>query len=119
MPDLLERDALLTLLGEHGRAAAEGRGHTVLVSGEAGIGKTTLLERFVAEFGRGRVLWGGCEALTTPRPLGPLHDIASSAAPGLRALLHADANRAAVFGVVLEELSRAPTPTVLVFEDIH
>jgi hypothetical protein len=38
------------------------------VLGEAGAGKTAL----VREFARGeRVRWGACEALTTPRPLGP------------------------------------------------
>ncbi|MEP7294628.1 MAG: AAA family ATPase [Burkholderiales bacterium] len=119
MSKLLERDALLAVLGEHARAAAEGRGHTVLVSGEAGIGKTALLERFAAEYGSGRVLWGGCEALATPRPLGPLHDIAGSAAAGLRARLSANGDRAAVFGAVLEEIGRPPAPTVVVFEDIH
>lgn len=119
MSKLLEREALLAVLGEHGRSAAEGRGRTVLVSGEAGVGKTALLERFAGELSSGRVLWGGCEALATPRPLGPLHDIAGSAATGLSARLSANGDRAAVFGAVLEELGRPPTPTVMVFEDIH
>jgi len=119
MSKLLERDELLAVLGGHGRSAAQGCGHTVLVAGEAGIGKTALLERFTAEFGSGRVLWGGCEALATPRPLGPLHDIAASRATGLPARLSTDGDRAAVFGAVLEELARPPAPTVMVFEDIH
>ncbi|GAA4004238.1 AAA family ATPase [Allokutzneria multivorans] len=42
--------------------AAAGLGSLVLVAGEAGIGKTTLVERFAATAGERdvRVLWGGC-----------------------------------------------------------
>ncbi|MDB5846460.1 MAG: transcriptional regulator, LuxR family, partial [Rhodoferax sp.] len=119
MSTLLERDSLLAHLAMHRRAAAEGRGHTVLISGEAGMGKTALLERFVADHGSAHVLWGGCEALATPRPLGPLHDIAVAGAARLRARLAADGDRAEVFDAVLEALALPPAPTVMVLEDIH
>src|SRR5215831_17993031 len=75
--ELLERehffDELKTILGD----VARGNGRFVLVSGEAGIGKTTLVERFTeANKEQARILWGACDALFTPRPLGPLYDIA-------------------------------------------
>ncbi len=55
------------------RRAAAGHGSTVLLEGEAGIGKTSLLQEFAERADKGcRVLWGWCEALFTPRPLGPL-----------------------------------------------
>jgi predicted ATPase len=74
---LPEREEPLALLEAALARAREGHGHTFLIGGEAGIGKTSLLETFAAERARGaRVLWGACEALATPRPLGPLVDIA-------------------------------------------
>ncbi|MBV9891622.1 MAG: AAA family ATPase [Rhizobacter sp.] len=117
--ELLERDELLAALSVAAEAAARGQGATVLVSGEAGIGKTSLIERFAATLGHGRVLWGACEALATPRPLGPLHDIAGDVGPALRAALARPGDRAALFAAVLDELARLPTPAVVVFEDVH
>src|SRR5690606_27348657 len=72
---LLERDAPLAALLGALDAAAAGRGSTVLVSGEAGIGKTSLVRAFAAAAGeRARVLQASCDDLATPRTLGPLHD---------------------------------------------
>ena len=73
MRKLLERDGPLNELLATARNAAAGRGGTVLLEGEAGIGKTSLLSEFAAHADKScRVLWGWCEALFTPRPLGPL-----------------------------------------------
>jgi DNA-binding CsgD family transcriptional regulator len=64
---LLERDDELAAL-----RARRGGGALVLVLGEAGAGKTAL----VREFAAGEpVRWGACEALSTPRPLGPFLDL--------------------------------------------
>ena len=49
----------------------------MFLTGEAGIGKTTLIERFTLDQRETRVWWGGCELLFTSRPLGPLRDIAA------------------------------------------
>ena len=75
---LLERSGQLRALGGALAAAASGRhGRIVLVAGEAGIGKTALLRRFCAGVaGSARVLWAGCDPLFTPRPLGPVLDLA-------------------------------------------
>lgn len=67
--ELLERDEFLLTLNQSLRQAVEGRGRIVLVSGEAGIGKTSLVECFVERRPTSvRALWGACEALFTPRP---------------------------------------------------
>jgi len=65
-----------------------GKGQFVLVSGEAGIGKTSLVERFAETHQeQARLLWGACDALFTPRSLGPLYDIAPKAQSNLLTLL--------------------------------
>ena len=75
---LLERDAFLHTLDDLLGQVEEGSGRIALVSGEAGIGKTSLVEALPpAAAAATRVLWGTCEALFTPRPLGPLYDFAS------------------------------------------
>jgi DNA-binding CsgD family transcriptional regulator len=117
--ELLERDQFLSSLENLLRQAVEGHGQAVFVSGEAGIGKTALVERFVAQSPAGvRKLWGACEALFTPRPLGPLYDIAQQA-KSLRAALERNTNRATLFATVLDELSQAATPSIAIIEDVH
>ena len=66
-----------------------------------------------------RTFWGACEALFTPRPLGPLYDIVQQAQTPLRAALESDASRATLFAAVLDELTHDTTPTIVVVEDIH
>jgi len=56
--DLLERNQQLEHLHDYLRQAAVGEGRLVLLGGEAGIGKTTLVERFVREAGRRRPRFG-------------------------------------------------------------
>ncbi|HSE13370.1 MAG TPA: AAA family ATPase, partial [Rudaea sp.] len=118
-PQLLERDSFLELLSADLASAAVGAGRTVLVSGEAGIGKTSLLEHFVQTHPTARVLRGACEALFTPHPLGPLHDLARHSHARLKSLLGECADRAVLFSAVLDELMAAPAPTLLILEDIQ
>ncbi len=83
---LLERESHLNSLVTWACRSACGEGRIVVVTGEAGIGKTSLLRQFtddqsgelsLCKAGRlFQILWGGCEALFTPHPLAPLYDIA-------------------------------------------
>jgi DNA-binding CsgD family transcriptional regulator len=120
--DLLERGPQFEALDGWLRDAAAGMGRLVLVGGEAGVGKSALLAHFcqvVAERGRGRVLRGACDALSTPRPLGPLQDIALQTGGMLDRLLAGDAPRDRLFRAFLTELSSGLTPTLAVVEDAH
>jgi DNA-binding CsgD family transcriptional regulator/tetratricopeptide (TPR) repeat protein len=114
---LLERARELTLLDAClARVREGGRGELVLVGGEAGVGKTALLRAFST--GRERVLWGACDALFTPRPLGPLLDIADDVGGELAALVDTDARPYEVASALLRDL-RTREPTILVLEDLH
>ncbi|WP_019588820.1 ATP-binding protein [Deinococcus apachensis] len=104
---------LTRLLGE----AAAGQGRLVFVGGEAGVGKTTLVGTFCRDLGeRVRVAIGACDPLSTPRPLGPLLDVAG-ALGGLEAL--GDSSRDGAFRMLLAKLGADAPPTLVVFEDVH
>jgi DNA-binding CsgD family transcriptional regulator len=117
---LLERESELVSLHAWLDDAAAGDGCIVLVSGDAGIGKTSLLRQFAEEQGKARqVLWGGCEALFTPHPLAPLYDIARQAGGEFPSAIAAATQREAVFNLTIDYLTRAAGPTILIFEDVH
>lgn len=116
--ELLERKQFLDELNIILNAVAAGNGRTVLITGEAGIGKTALIEQFVEEHEAARILLGACDALFTPRPLGPLYDIARQLHGNLASLLEKEADRLQVFSAFLTELQDS-APTIVIFEDIH
>ncbi|HZM35067.1 MAG TPA: AAA family ATPase [Burkholderiales bacterium] len=116
MTNLVERDAQLAQLRTCGTLAAGG-GNVALVSGEAGIGKTSLVKEFASQTQGKAVWWGSCDALQTPDPLGPLHDIARSSAR-LRMLLQRQVKGSALFSDVIGEL-QALGPAIVVIEDAH
>jgi DNA-binding CsgD family transcriptional regulator/tetratricopeptide (TPR) repeat protein len=112
--ELVEREAALALLRQR-LEGARGSGHIVLLSGEAGIGKTSVLRALAAR--REPVWWGACDALQTPQPLSPLLDICRQSATRLSPLLTGP--RLALFEAVLDELRAATAPVLLVIEDVH
>ena len=117
--ELVERDAALLTFERQLEAARLAGGHVLLVSGEAGIGKTTLLKAFAERRGDAALWWGACDSLGTPHPLAPLHDIARGADVGFRALLQPGQPRAELFEAVLTALQRSRQPVLAVFEDVH
>jgi DNA-binding CsgD family transcriptional regulator/tetratricopeptide (TPR) repeat protein len=116
--DLLERDFYLAELNAALQETRSGAGRLVLVSGEAGIGKTSLVEQF-ARIHRDtlRVLWGNCDSHFTPRPFGPLYDMSSQIQGDLPALLASAAPHSAIFPAVLAVLQKSRA--VIIFEDVH
>jgi DNA-binding CsgD family transcriptional regulator len=116
--ELLERASQLQLLNSALVQAKAGQGCVVLVYGEAGIGKTSLVEHFInANKKLWRILTGACDSLFTPQPLGPLHDIALQTKGNLQTLLESESNRQAIFSACLSELKEQET--ILLIEDVH
>jgi DNA-binding CsgD family transcriptional regulator/tetratricopeptide (TPR) repeat protein len=117
---LLERDDQLAALSQSLQAVQQSsRGSVVLVSGEAGVGKTSLLRTFAEAYGRGaRVLWGACDPLFTPQPLGPLLVLAEESGGELAEVVGNGAMPHEVVSALVRDLP-GRTPTVFVLEDVH
>jgi DNA-binding CsgD family transcriptional regulator len=117
---LLERAAELSMLVDCLEAVERSsRGQVLLVGGEAGVGKTTLVRRFCEEHGKSaRILWGACDPLFTPSPLGPLLGVAEGSGGELEAVVESGAMPYEVVTALARELG-ARAPTVLVLEDVH
>jgi len=117
--DLLERAADLEVLAEALTAAERASGSVVLVSGEAGIGKTSLVESFSHDHGdAARILWGACDDLSTPRTLGPFHDIAVQVNGVLKDAV-VEGTRGEVFDAVFDVISGGSRTTAVIVEDVH
>jgi DNA-binding CsgD family transcriptional regulator len=115
---LLERDHVLSVLQDALRRAVRGHGVTVLVHGEAGIGKSALVDAFARRQREVRLLRGACEALFTPRPLGPLRDIAVELGGKLLRAVESG-SRDGIFDACLGALADQPGPVLWVIEDLH
>jgi predicted ATPase len=113
---LLERDTVLDALCESLDQARVGRGRLVLVAGEAGVGKSVAVREFSRRASSSRVLWGACDALFTPRPLGPFVDVAEQAGEPLLTAL--DGGPADVVTALLQ-MAGPRAPAVVVIEDLH
>ena len=118
--DLLERQFQLSELTRLLRQAGAGTGKIALVSGEAGAGKSALVEEFArSACGDARVLWGHSDALQTSRVLGPVNELAATLLLRPGASEDPGLSRQQLFSRLLERLS-APNPlSLVVLEDLH
>ena len=116
---LLEREHVLASLGEYLASAESRDGRLVFVAGEAGVGKSSLAEQFRADAPKARWAAGACDGLFTPRPLGPLFDIAAQFGGPLLDACRRGALRDELFTVLLDELAGADSVVGLIIEDVH
>ena len=112
---ILEREAELAKLARLVDETGSSGGRVVLVRGEAGIGKSTLVNQFLSDSrGRANTLLGACDDLLTAQPLGSIWDIARLDSSLVQPL--SDGDRRAVMEALLNLLSRKRL-SVLVLED--
>ncbi len=117
--NLLEREALLEQLKAHGEAAARSSGRLVFVGGEAGVGKSALVERFHKRHsGAAVILRGACDAMSAPTPLAPLIDFAPELGEGFVETMQAGEPRT-LFPALLERFRASPRPQIVVIEDLQ
>ena len=115
---LLERESYMAELEAALAQVGTGVGRIALVSGEAGIGKTSLIEAFTRRHNASvPVYWGTCDSLFAPRPFGPVHDMAAQLHKDLPVLLASDLQHTAIFPTVLGALQKQMA--IIVFEDVH
>lgn len=118
--DLLERQAQLGELARTLREAGTSAGKIVFVSGEAGVGKSVLVEEFTHQVGRAaRVLWGHRDALQTSRVLGPVNEVVAGLALQPSVQRESALSRDQLFSRLLERLSPPNPVSIVVLEDLH
>jgi DNA-binding CsgD family transcriptional regulator len=113
---LLERDEPLARLEESLAQAVAGTGSLVLLGGEAGVGKTSLVTAVAgAAAGRVSVRRGTCDDVGTPTALGPFIDAFPELADDIEQAAAVD--RPALFRRLRGAL--AAEPALLALEDLH
>ncbi len=117
--ELLEREHAFATLEEWlGDARSSGAGRVGFIAGEAGVGKTALVGRFCDQAVPVRALWGRCDPLATPAPLGPIVEIADGLDASARHLLAGGARPYEVARALLEDLA-LERAAIVVLEDLH
>ncbi len=115
-PVLLDRDRELDAMSALLDGVGSSGGKVLLVRGEAGIGKSTLVDAFVERHAdAAHVHIGFCDDLLTPQPLGPFWDMARDEPSLLEPLEIGD--RRGLMEALLDLLARKLRPTVLILED--
>src|SRR5207253_4051734 len=112
-------------------AAIGGAGSTVLLAGEAGLGKSALLRRFLDRAGADvRIVHGECTEIDARRPFGPFVDafVAAGIAvpaelgqggPGAQSVAEAERYRVHhAFASAIQSLA-ATAPVVVAIDDLH
>jgi hypothetical protein len=118
--ELVERADFMEALDAEFKNASNGDGRCILLTGEAGIGKTSLVKNFYGKKEEVcKIYVGTCDALFTPRPLAPLYDILLQMQGDIPKNIASIHDRSELFTGFLHELKNQKETTLIVFEDIH
>ncbi|HKH62384.1 MAG TPA: AAA family ATPase [Flavitalea sp.] len=118
--DLIERDGFFELLQTKLESVASGEGHCVLISGEAGIGKTSIVKAFYTDKKSScNIYLGTCDDLFTPRPLAPLYDMLIQMQVSIGENNGKVVDRVRLFTGFLNELENQTRTTLIIIEDVH
>ena len=118
--ELVEREGFLRSLETMFESVAEGEGHCMLLSGEAGIGKTSLIKSFHKEKKDScKIYQGTCDALFTPRPLAPIYDIIWQIQNDTQDKELYNVDRSLLFNQLFNGLEQQKKPVIIIIEDIH
>jgi DNA-binding CsgD family transcriptional regulator/tetratricopeptide (TPR) repeat protein len=118
--DLLERQTQTEELTRYLHDAGTRGGKIAFVGGEAGAGKSTLVEYFAQRASRSaRVLWGHCDALQTSRVLGPVNEVMAGLSQLTGGAQAPGSSREQLFSCLFETLSAPNPPSVVILEDLH
>ena len=118
--ELIERDGFLRSLETKFKSVIEGEGHCILLSGEAGIGKTSLIKSFYKEKKDNcKIYQGTCDALFTPRPLAPIYDIIWQIQKDTKENELYNVDRSLLFNQLFNGLEQQKKPVIIIIEDIH
>src|SRR6476659_9269375 len=118
--ELIERAVFLGSMQQAFQNVAAGEGHCIFVSGEAGIGKTSLVREFCNRVKkRCNICQGTCDALFSPRPLAPLYDILLQGWNNFPEYSNDMRERTKLFTEFFFEIKNKEKTSIIVFEDIH
>jgi hypothetical protein len=113
--ELLEREQQLKRVEKAFALVRGGSGRAVAIAGEAGVGKTMLVERFCRRRRQARVHRGAGENLSTPEALLPLRDIVRASGEAF----DPNGDHIRSFDSLLGILSVRALPSVVAIEDLH
>ncbi|HEY5968743.1 MAG TPA: AAA family ATPase [Chitinophagaceae bacterium] len=118
--ELIEREGFLRSLETMFQSVAEGEGHCILLSGEAGIGKTSLIKTFYkVKKDNYKIYQGTCDALFIPRPLAPIYDIIWQIQSDTKENELYKVDRSLLFNQLFNGLEQQKKPVIIIIEDIH